>query len=341
MPNRGNLIRRSQHTRSILLVGVPPVLELDLFGPASAFDLVNKLVAGSPLAPANEPPYRLTIISSTENCQLEGEAGCRLAAHSSYKDYEEEVDTLLVTAGPRSIDDVGAPEFREWLRRMSKRARRTASVCIGAFILADAGLLEGKRAATHWHWVNELQMRHPNVLVDPESIWVKDQGIYTSAGGTAGIDLALAMVTEDYGNAVALNVARNLVVFLKRPGGQRQYSVSLAAQAPKSPTFEDLGVWIVENLDKPLSVESLAQRMAMSPRNFARVFRAEFGCTPASYVRQSRVEAARGLLQESGHGLEKIAAHCGFGSDEAMRKAFIDVLGVSPGHYRTTFQTHH
>ncbi|QIN63999.1 hypothetical protein SBC1_40390 (plasmid) [Caballeronia sp. SBC1] len=118
MANRGNLIRRSQHTRSILLVGVPPVLELDLFGPASAFDLVNKLVAGSSLAPANEPPYRLTIISSTENCQLEGEAGGRLAAHSSYKDYEEEVDTLLVTAGPRSIDDVGAPEFREWLRRM-------------------------------------------------------------------------------------------------------------------------------------------------------------------------------------------------------------------------------
>ena len=340
MTNRGKLISRSQHTRCILLIAVPPVIELDLFGPANAFDIANKVVAGSALAPGNEPAYQLTIISPTEDCLLEGETGTRLLAHCSYKDYVGDVDTLLVTAGTRSIEYAGTQEFWEWLRSTSGRARRAGSVCLGAFILANSGLLEGRRAATHWNWVNELQKRHPDVLVDEESIWVEDRGIYTSAGVTAGIDLALAMIAEDYGNTVALNVARHMVVFLKRPGGQRQYSVSLAAQAPKSRSFEDLSVWIIENLDKPLNVESLAEHMAMSPRNFARVFRVEFGCTPANYLRQSRVEAARALLQESKQGLEKIAARCGFGSDEAMRKAFLEVLGVTPGQYRRTFQTH-
>lgn len=338
MRQGGNPAGYSRQSRHVVLVAVPPVVELDVFGPANAFDLANKLVAGSSLAP-EAPPYRLTIVSPTSDCVLEGETGVRLLAHRSYVEVDDDVDTLLVTAGPRSIGYTGAPAFWDWLRSTSARARRTGSVCVGAFILANAGLLEGRRAATHWKWVDELKALHAGVKVDPESIWVEDGGIYTSAGVTAGIDLALAMLEEDFGSAVALNVARHLVVFLKRPGGQRQFSVSLASQAPRSRTFEELGVWIVENLQKPLNVEMLAGHMAMSPRNFARVFRAEFGETPANYVRQTRIEAARALLEQSRRGLDEIAGRCGFGSDEVMRKAFLDTLGVTPGQYRATFAT--
>ncbi|MGF6905389.1 transcriptional regulator GlxA family with amidase domain [Paraburkholderia sp. GAS348] len=340
MRTRGKLIERSMDTKHIALVTVPPVVELDVFGPANTFDIASKLVAGSALAPPDKPPYRFTIVSPTDDHVVEGETGCRLFADKCFTEVEGDIDTLLVTAGPRSIGYEGTPEFWEWLRQTSGRARRTGSVCVGAFILAKSGLLEGRRAATHWNWVNDLQTLHPGVKVDTESIWVEDRGVYTSAGVTAGIDLALAMVAEDFGNAVALSVARQMVVFLKRPGGQRQFSVTLAAQAPSSKTFEELSVWIVENLHNPLSVEILAEHMAMSPRHFARVFSAEFGSTPANFVRQSRIQAARTLLEQSKRGMDDIAACCGFGSDEVMRKAFLDVLGVTPGQYRATFGVH-
>lgn len=337
MSKRGQLVSRSWHTRHVVLVAVPPVVELDVFGPANAFDLANKLLVGTALAPDGELPYKLTIVSPGEDRTIEGETGVSLIAHQHFSELTDSVDTLLVTAGPRSIRYAGTDQFWDWLRQTSARARRTGSVCVGAFVLAAAGLLQGRRAATHWGWVKDMQSLYPDVKVDAESIWVEDRGIYTSAGVTAGIDLALALLEEDFGSAVALNVAKYLVVFLKRPGGQRQFSVSLAAQAPTSRSFEELGVWIVENLNKPLNVELLAERMAMSPRNFARVFRAEFGTPPANYIRQSRIEAARALLEQSTRGLDDIAQRCGFGSDEVMRRAFLEEVGVTPGQYRGTF----
>jgi transcriptional regulator GlxA family with amidase domain len=337
MRARGKLIERSMETKRVALVAVPPVVELDLFGPANAFDLANKLCTGSALTPPDGPPYQITIVSPTDKHVVEGETGCRIVTDKCFSELDGAFDTLLVTAGPRSIAYDGTPEFWDWLRQASGRSRRTGAVCVGAFILAKSGLLEGRRAATHWNWVSELQSLHPEIKVDAESIWVKDRGIYTSAGVTAGIDLALAMVAEDFGSTAALCVAKHLVVFLRRPGGQRQFSVSLATQAPSSQSFEDLSVWILENLNKPLSVELLAEHMAMSPRNFARVFRAEVGSTPANYVRQCRIQAACALLEQSNRCLEEIVASCGFGSGEVMRKAFVDVLGVTPGQYRSTF----
>jgi len=217
MNNRGKLISRSQHTRCILLIAVPPVIELDLFGPANAFDIANKVVAGSALAPGNEPAYQLTIISPTEDCLLEGETGTRLLAHCSYKDYVGDVDTLLVTAGTRSIEYAGTQEFWEWLRSTSGRARRAGSVCLGAFILANSGLLEGRRAATHWNWVNELQKRHPDVLVDEESIWVEDRGIGIPLYAQKRIFDMFQRATAGYeGTGIGLAIVRKVA---QRMGG--------------------------------------------------------------------------------------------------------------------------
>jgi transcriptional regulator GlxA family with amidase domain len=212
-------------------------------------------------------------------------------------------------------------------------------VCVAAFILAEAGLLHNKRATTHWAFAAELQKKYPDVKVDANPIWIQDGNIYTSAGITAGIDLALAMVEEDHGASVALDVARDLVVFLRRPGGQAQFSVSLSTQASGSKPLHDLQVWMAENLNKTLSVDVLARRAAMSPRNFSRVFRKETGITPAKFAERLRVEAARRQLEQTVKAVKEIAASCGFTSSEIMRRTFLSQLQVTPSAYRLRFQS--
>jgi transcriptional regulator GlxA family with amidase domain len=221
---------------------------------------------------------------------------------------------------------------------MAGRVRRVASVCVGAFVLAEAGLLRNKRATTHWAFASDLQRKYPDIKVDANPIWIQDGNIYTSAGVTAGIDLALAMVEEDHGAPVALDVARVLVVFLRRPGSQAQFSVSLSMQASGRKALDDLQVWMAENLDKDLSAGALAKRAAMSPRNFSRVFRKESGTTPAKFVQLLRVEAARRQLEQTGRSIKEIAASCGFSSSEIMRRTFLSDLEVTPGAYRLRFQ---
>jgi transcriptional regulator GlxA family with amidase domain len=211
-------------------------------------------------------------------------------------------------------------------------------VCVAAFVLAEAGLLHNKRATTHWAFAADLQKKYPDVKVDANPIWIQDGNIYTSAGITAGIDLALAMVEEDHGASVALDVARNLIVFLRRPGGQAQFSVSLSTQASGRTALHDLQVWMAENLNKDLSVDALARRAAMSPRNFSRVFRKENGTTPAKFVERLRVEAARRQLEQTVRAVKEIAASCGFSSSEIMRRTFLSELQVTLSAYRLRFQ---
>jgi transcriptional regulator GlxA family with amidase domain len=225
------------------------------------------------------------------------------------------------------------------LRRVAARPRRLGSVCTGAFLLAATGLLDGRRATTHWAFCEQLAAEHPRIEVDPDPIFVRDGNVYTSAGVTSGMDLALALVEEDHGRELALAVARWLVLFLKRPGGQSQFSAQLSAQLASRAPLQELQAWIVENVGEDLSVAALAARAGMSPRNFARVFTREVGVTPARFVETARVEAARRQLEENGgQGVDGVAFTCGFGSAETLRRAFLRTLRVSPRDYRSRFQ---
>jgi len=317
--------------KPVVIVVVPPVDELDLVGPIEVLGTANRLLG------SGRTPYTVEVATTTRDRKIEGACGLSLLAHRHYHDVDARPDSVLVVCG------VGARTMRDhalfgWLRQVAPGARRLGSVCVGAFLLAEAGLLEGRRATVHWRYAREFADRYPGVAVDPRSTWVKDGTIYTSAGITAGIDLALAWVDEDFGSAAALRVARELVLFLRRPGGQAQLSVSLEGQAPHTKPMHELQAWMTEHLDRPLSVDTLADRVAMSARNFVRVFGREFGTTPGRYLVQLRVEAARRLLEQSDTGLVQVARASGFGSVDVMRRAFRRALGTTPARYRRHFR---
>jgi transcriptional regulator GlxA family with amidase domain len=244
------------------------------------------------------------------------------------------LDTLVVPGG--DAGDARA-ELAAWLRASTGRTRRVTSVCTGAFLLAEAGLLAGRRATTHWAYSDELARRFPDVCVDAEPIYIRDGNVTTSAGVTAGIDLALALVEEDIGRAAALTVARHLVVFLRRPGGQAQFSAQLRAQAARRVPLREVQQWITEHPGADLSVETLAARAGLSPRQFARAFAAETGVPPGQHVAATRLEAARRMLEDGAPGIEQVARACGYGHGETMRRAFVRALGVPPASYRHRF----
>ncbi|MBS1213175.1 MAG: AraC family transcriptional regulator, partial [Proteobacteria bacterium] len=232
------------------------------------------------------------------------------------------------------------PDLQDWVRAMSTRVRRLVSVCTGACLLAKAGLLDGRRATTHWAFCDRLAADYPKVRVEPDRIFIRDDPISTSGGVTSGIDLALSLVEEDWGQEQALGVARYLVMFLKRPGGQSQFSGYLVSEATKNQDLRKLQMWIMEHPSEDLHVEALAARMAMSARNFARVFQAETGMTPAKFVEKARIDAARHLLGVTDHRIDNVAVMAGFGDPERMRRAFIRHLGVNPQDYRARFRLH-
>jgi transcriptional regulator GlxA family with amidase domain len=248
------------------------------------------------------------------------------------------IDTLVVAGGWGVAKAEQDEKLIRWIRSASRRSRRVTSVCSGTFLLAAAGLLEGRTVATHWSRCAELAERHPELTVDPNPIFIHDGDVWTSAGVTAGMDLALAVVEEDLGRDIALEVARWLVLFLQRPGGQAQFSSHLSAQLAERRPLRDLQGWIAENLGEDLRVEALASRAHMSPRNFARAFRRETGMTPAAYVEELRVERARQILEQHEEPVELVSARCGFGTPETMRRAFARRVGVSPAAYRARFQ---
>jgi transcriptional regulator GlxA family with amidase domain len=247
-------------------------------------------------------------------------------------------DTLVVAGGEGSRRATADAEIVDWIARASRRARRTTSVCTGSYLLAAAGLLDGRRATTHWAFADSFSERYPAVDLDPEPVFVRDGDVWTSAGVTAGMDLALALVEDDLGPEVALTVARALVVFLKRPGGQSQFSGALTAQQATRPALRELQAWIVGHLDEDLSVAALAERARLSERSFARAFRHEVGQTPAAYVEALRVERARTLLEDGAESLDAVARGAGFGSAEVLRRAFHRRVGVGPAAYRERFR---
>jgi transcriptional regulator GlxA family with amidase domain len=312
--------------RRVVVVVVPPVEELDLVGPMQVLAAANRL--------AGREVYVLEIATSKDELTVAGEGGMlSFLAHRRLGEVNGAIDSVLLVCGvaTRLLKD---PTLSKWLSSTAREVRRLGGVCVASFLLAEAGLLKGKRATTHWKFGKELAKRYPQTLVETEPIWVRDGNIYTSAGISAGIDLALAWVEEDCGSAVAHEVARELVLFLRRPAGQQQLSVSLAKQASEMKNIQELQVWMAENLDKNLSVEKLAQRVSMSSRNFERVFTRETGCTPARYVTQLRVEAARRQLEQSDRSIEQIARNCGFVGRDVMRRAFVRLVGTTPGRYR-------
>jgi transcriptional regulator GlxA family with amidase domain len=246
------------------------------------------------------------------------------------------LDTLLVAGGPGVHAAAADAVVLQWLRRRAKRARRIASVCTGAFLLAAAGLLTGRRAATHWMHCAELARRYPDVRVEPDPIFVRDGAVWTSAGVTAAIDLALALVEADVGRTLALAVARHLVMFLKRPGGQAQFSAALSLQGAED-RFGVLHSWMAGRLADDLSLPALARKVGMSERSFSRHYVEATGITPARAVERLRVEAARHLLSDTRLPVKRIAARCGFGSEETLRRSFVRLLAATPQNYRARF----
>jgi transcriptional regulator GlxA family with amidase domain len=319
-------------TRRIAILAYDGVQSLDVTGPLEAFAIASTL---SQQGGVRRPAYSVEIIAPSAH-PVTTSSGLRLIPDRSYRAVRGRIDTLVVAGG----DVLGVLEDRallRWLGASARRVRRLASVCSGAFLLAEAGLLRGRRATTHWAAIELLARRYPDITVSADALFVRDGHIYTSAGVTSGIDLALALVEDDLGHAAALEVARWLVVFLKRPGGQSQFSSHLAAQAVAPGPLHDLPEWIVANLGEDLSVARLAARAGMSPRNFARVFRREARLTPAKFVERARLDAARRWLEDGGLGLEQVASRCGFGSAEQMRRTFQRHLRIVPIDYRRRF----
>jgi len=329
--------RKRSEPRRVAVLAFPEAQSLDVIGPLEVFSSATRWLARDPGRRA--PGYPLELLSSSGEGPVRMSCGVSLLARGLPARSAPRPDTLIVAGGAGTRAAVADLALIAWLRAIAPRVRRLASVCTGAFLLAEAGLLDGRRATTHWSACAALARRYPRVRVDPDPIFVRDGGVYTSAGVTSGMDLALALVEEDHGREVALAVARGLVLFLKRPGGQSQFSAQLSSQLASRQPIQELQAWIIENVHRDLSVAELAARAGMSPRNFARVFAREVGATPALFVETARVEAARRRLEEDGgRRIEAVAAECGFGSAETMRRAFLRRVRVSPSDYRTRFQ---
>ena len=322
-------------TRRIVMVAFPDAQIIDITGPLEVFGRAARLLSDE--RGWRVPAYTVEIAASKAGA-LTTSSGIRLIADRSLAQVRGPIDTLLIAGGRGTTDALRDRAMIEWLRNSVRRARRLCSVCTGAFILAEAGLLDGLSATTHWRQCDRLATDYPAVSVETDPIFVRSGKIFTSAGVTAGIDLALALLEDDHGCDVALAVARELVMFLRRPGGQSQFSVQLSTQQADREPIRDLQRWVGDHLGADLSVETLARRAAMSPRNFARVFTREVGMTPGEFVENLRVEAARRRLEESADGIDSIASNCGFGTRESMRRAFIRTLHVPPSAYRSRFR---
>ena len=311
-----------------MLVAFPDAQSLDFVGPLEVFGIAERLAPGryttEIVAPGGRPFTTNSGLSVTPDRST---AACRGA-----------IDTLVVAGGRGVREAVRDGGLVRWLGGAAQRSRRVTSVCTGAFLLAEAGLLDGRRVATHWASAGRLADLHPGIDVDPESIFVRDGDVWTSAGVTAGMDLALALVEDDLGPEAALEVARWLVLYVKRPGGQSQFSAALASQTAEREPLREVQEWVRANPAGECSVEALAERACMSPRNFSRAFAREVGMTPAAWVEASRVDLAKGLLETTFAPTEAVAAECGFGTVETLRRAFARRVGVSPGQYRERFR---
>src|SRR5205809_2945100 len=323
-------------TRRIVFVAASEDAILDLVGPLHVFARASEMYCRE--NPGSAPIYSVEVVTTSAHRSFVANCGLRITAHKTFRELRGQIDTLLVAGGNSIKRDEINPEVLRWLRKIAGRIRRVGSVCTGAMLLARAGLLDGRRATTHWNWCEVLIRRAPRAKVDPDPIFIRDENVYTSVGVTAGMDLALALVEEDYGSRLALQVARNLVLYLRRPGGQSQFSAALSLQVTDRKPLRELEAWVLDNLRKRVTVPLLAQRVAMSARNFARVFTNEMETTPAKLVECLRVEAVRRRMDESQNSMETIAGECGFGNVNSMRNVFQRTLKIAPGQYRRHFR---
>lgn len=312
----------------VAMIAFPGAELLDVIGPLEAFASADALaVRGG--------TYAVTIVAK-EAGPVRASSGLTIHATADLS-ATAAADTILVAGGAGVEAAAQDPAMHAALRQAAAAGRRVGSVCTGALALAASGLLDGRRAATHWNWCEHLAQRYPSVTVDRDPIFLVDRGIWTSAGVTAGIDMALAMIERDHGPKLAVRTAQELVMFRRRPGGQSQFSVELAAAATRSRPMQSLQEWILAHLPGNLAVDSLAAQAAMSPRNFARVFQRETGMTPARFVEWARLQRARELLETSAQDLETIAVSCGYGSADVLARAMLRRLNATPSDYRRRF----
>jgi transcriptional regulator GlxA family with amidase domain len=314
----------------IAVLTVPSVQMLDVAGPMDVFSEANTLLR-DPRA------YELRIVALSAEPVI-ALNGTRFLPDMTIESSLEGFDTLVIAGTPGIRDYETHPELIDWIAREAPHVRRIASVCTGAFILAHAGLLNGRRATTHWNSAARLAQTFPEVKVEANTIYVKDGPVYSSAGVTASMDLALALVEEDHGRSIALRVAKQLILFLKRPGGQSQFSVHLETQVAEIGPIRDIHEWILEHIAGDLSIEALASRAGMSSRNFARLFKRETDMTPGDYVEATRVDVARRMLEEGNVPLKKVASLCGFADQNGLRRAFMRRINVTPVEYRQRFR---
>jgi transcriptional regulator GlxA family with amidase domain len=332
-------LRASERRRRVVIVASRTPHPLELIGPMNVLKIANFVLdhSGRP-----DLGYDLEVVASQPAGTVFEMEGLKILADKPFHRLRGDVDTLLFS--PMEFEDLfndnkNKKRFLAWVNRMSNRVRRIGSICFGTYILAEAGVLAGRRATTHWDLQHDFKERYPSVKLDIDPIFVKDNHVYTSAGATAGIDMTLALIEEDFGRETALRVAQALVLFLKRPGSQSQFSVQLSSQLPEDTGIAELQSYVHEHLDKDLRVEALAERTGMSPRNFSRTFNREVGIAPGRYVEQCRLEMARQWLEDSEAPLSAIAGRCGYGTTDGMRLAFERKLGVSPSAYRQRFST--
>jgi transcriptional regulator GlxA family with amidase domain len=325
----------SSRARRVAILAFPGVQSLDITGPLEVLAGAQRLLEQGG---RRERGYEVQVVS-LDGRPLQSTSGLTILPAAAPEPGAAPLDTLIVPGGRGHRAAEADAEVVDWVRETSRTARRTASVCTGAFLLARAGLLDGRRATTHWSAAQRLQSMYPAVHVDPDPIYVRDGRVWSSAGVTAGMDLALALVEDDLDADAALTIARHLVLFLRRPGNQSQFSATLAAQQPEREPLREVQRQVLESVTAEHSVEAMAARAHMSPRHFARAFRAETGITPARYVERVRLEAARRRLEETTQPIAAVAAACGFSSAETMRRAFLRTLAVAPAEYRRRFHS--
>jgi transcriptional regulator GlxA family with amidase domain len=316
--------------RRVVLVVFPDLQLLDLAGPLEVFAMADRFSD-------SEVNEYATEVVSPDGGVIRASNGLEIGANRAIGACRGPIDTLVVVGGRGVAQAIVDDRLVAWIRSAAQRSRRVTSVCSGAFLLARAGLLDGRSATTHWATCARLARLFPDVTVDPDPIFIRDGNVWTSAGVTAGMDLALALVEDDLGPERAREIARYLVLFVQRSGGQSQFSAQLAAQRPERDTLVQLASWIADHLGDDLSVPVLAARTSMSVRNFSRRFAQEFGSTPGAYVEAVRVEAGRRLLETTRRGLTDIARDCGFGTVETMHRSFQRTIRVTPGQYRQHF----
>jgi transcriptional regulator GlxA family with amidase domain len=319
--------------RPVRIVTYPGVEIIDLTGPMEVFAFANYFLQRSGVC--SELAYPIEVLAAKPG-SVKSSCGLQIIAEKAYSEVQDDIDTLLIAGSPDVNCLLCDLALQDWVRNITPKVRRLASICTGAFLLAETGLLDGRQATSHWDYCDRLARDYPAVNVEPNRIFVRDGYISTSGGITSGIDLALSMLEEDWGCELTLLVARYLVVFLKRPGGQSQFSAYLTSDASR-PEVKDLQAWIMLNLTQDLRVDILAERMRMSTRNFARFFTAETGLTPAKFVELARIDAARHYLGSTQLSVETVAEKSGFSDAERMRRAFIRQLSINPQSYRERF----